>query len=125
EFATLRTVGASVRQVRRAVLVEGVVTGVLASIVGLFVGLGLAKALEALFRADGLRLPLTHLIFATRTVVITLALGVGVTFLASLMPAVRATRVPPIAALREGSVLPPSPLTRFAPAAASGVIAGA
>jgi putative ABC transport system permease protein len=123
EFATLRAVGASARQVRRTVLLEGLVTGAVASTIGLFAGLGLATTLEALFRADGLKLPLTHLIFATRTIVVSLALGVGVTLLASLLPAVRATRVPPIAAVREGSVLPPSRLARFAPAATAGVLA--
>lgn len=117
EFATLRTIGASSRQVRFAVLVEGLVTGFLASVVGLFVGLGLAKALEALFRADGIRLPVTALVFATRTVIVSLVVGTVVTLVASLLPAVRATRVPPIAAVREGSVLPPSRLARFGPAA--------
>ena len=125
EFATLRTVGASARQVRRAVLLEGLVTGAVASAIGLFVGLGLAKGLEMLFRANGLKLPLTHLIFATRTIAVSLLLGVGVTLLASLLPAVRATRVPPIAAVREGSVLPPSRLGRFAPAAGAAVMAAA
>jgi putative ABC transport system permease protein len=123
EFATLRTVGASARQIRRAVLLEGLVTGAVASAIGLFVGLGLAKGLEALFRADGLKLPLTHLTFATRTIAVSLLIGVGVTLLASLLPAVRATRVPPIAAVREGSVLPPSRLDRFAPAAGAAVMA--
>ncbi len=118
EFATLRTLGASVRQVRRTVLVEGIATGFLASIVGLFVGLGLAKGLEALFRADGLKLPLTGLIVATRTVIVSVSVGVVVTLVASLLPAVRATRVPPIAAVREGSVLPPSRLARAGPAVA-------
>ena len=50
-------------------MLEGLVTGLLASAVGLFVGLGLAKALEALFKADGIGLPVTGLVFATRTVV--------------------------------------------------------
>jgi len=124
EFATLRTLGASSRQVRAAVMLEGAVTGLVASAFGLFVGLGLAKALEALFKADGLKLPLTGLVFATRTVIVSLVVGTAVTFLASLWPAVRATRVPPIAAVREGSVLPPSRLARFGPAAALVVLVG-
>jgi putative ABC transport system permease protein len=123
EFATLRTLGATARQVRRTVVLEALLTGLLASAVGLFVGLGLAKALEALFKANGLKLSLTHLIFSTRTVVVSLALGTAVTVVASLLPAQRATRVPPIAAVREGSVLPPSRLARFAPAAALLVVA--
>jgi putative ABC transport system permease protein len=125
EFATLRTLGATARQVRRAVVLEGLVTGFLASAVGLAVGLGLAKALEALFKAYGLKLPLPGLVFATRTVIVSLAIGTGVTLVASLLPALRATRVPPIAAVREGSVLPPSRLARFGPAVALVVCAGA
>jgi putative ABC transport system permease protein len=125
EFATLRTLGATARQVRRTVLLEGLVIGLLASAVGLLVGLGLARALEALFRANGLKLPLTGLVFATRTVIVSLAVGTAVTLVASLWPALRATRVPPIAAVREGSVLPPSRLARFGPAAALLVCAAA
>ena len=125
EFATLRALGASSRQVRRAVVLEGLVTGLVASAIGLVVGLGLAKGLEALFRADGVRLPLTSLVFTTRTVIVSLVVGTVVTVVASLWPAVRATRVPPIAAVREGSVLPPSRLARFGPAVALVVCAAA
>ena len=115
EFATLRTMGATSRQVRRVVVLEGFVTGFFASVVGLFVGLGLAKGLEEIFKASGFTLPLTSLVFATRTIVVSLVVGTLVTVLASLWPALRATRVPPIAAVREGSVLPPSRLARFGP----------
>jgi putative ABC transport system permease protein len=118
EFATLRTLGASSRQVREAVLLEALATGVLASTAGLFVGLGLAKALEALFRAEGLKLALPGLVFAPRTVIVSLAVGTAVTVAASLRPALRATRIPPIAAVREGSLLPPSRFARFRPAVA-------
>jgi putative ABC transport system permease protein len=118
EFATLRTLGATSRQVRFTVMLEGLVTGLLASAVGLFVGLGLAKGLEALFTATGATLPSAGLVFATRTVIVSLAVGTGVTLVASLWPAVRATRVPPIAAVREGTMLPPSRLARFGPAVA-------
>jgi putative ABC transport system permease protein len=125
EFATLRTLGATARQVRGSVLLEGLVTGLVASAVGLFAGLALARALEALFRAGGLKLPLAGLVFATRTVLLSLAVGTAVTLVASLVPALRATRVPPIAAVREGSVLPPSRLARFGPAVALGICAAA
>ncbi len=113
EFATLRTLGASRRQVRRAVLVEALVTGVLASITGLFFGLALAKGLFWLFNAVGFTLPNNGLPFRARTVILSLAVGIIVTVLASLRPAFRATRVPPIAAVREGSVLPPGRFARF------------
>ena len=107
EFATLRTLGASRKQVMRSVVIEGLVIGLLASVVGLFAGVGLAKLLTAL----GGDLPEAGMVFALRTVLISLALGTVITLLASIMPALRATRVPPIAAVREGSTLPPS---RFA-----------
>ena len=115
EFATLRAVGATGGQVRRVVIIEGLVLGTFASLVGLFVGLALAKGLDALFKAFGADLPQRGLVFAWRTVIISMALGIIVTLLASLRPAVRATRVPPIAAVREGSILPPSRFARFGP----------
>ena len=107
EFATLRTLGASRKQVMRSVVIEGLVIGLLASVVGLFAGVGLAKLLTAI----GGDLPEAGMVFALRTVLVSLALGTVITLLASIMPALRATRVPPIAAVREGSTLPPS---RFA-----------
>jgi putative ABC transport system permease protein len=107
EFATLRTLGASRRQVMRSVVLEGLVIGLLASVIGLFAGLGLAKLLSSI----GGELPEAGMVFSLRTVLVSLALGTVITLLASLMPALRATRVPPIAAVREGSMLPP---TRFA-----------
>jgi putative ABC transport system permease protein len=106
EFAILRTLGASRRQVLRAILLESVTVGVLASVTGLFVGLGLAKGLFALFDAVGFTLPNSGLVFQGRTVIVALLVGILVTVAASLRPALRATRVPPIAAVREGSVLP-------------------
>jgi putative ABC transport system permease protein len=112
EFATLRSLGASRRQVLRSVLVEGFCIGVLASIVGLFAGLGLAKGLNALFDALSLSLPTTSLVLETRTVIVSLVLGIGVTMVSSLVPALRATRIPPVAAMREGATLPPSRVSR-------------
>jgi putative ABC transport system permease protein len=108
ELATLRTLGASRRQVLRSIIFEALVVGTLASLVGLFFGLVLAKVLFWVFGLVGFILPNTGLVFLTRTSVIAaLAAGILVTLVASLRPAIRATRVPPIAAVREGSVLPP------------------
>ena len=112
EFATLRTLGASRKQVLGSVVVEGLVIGVLGSLIGLFAGLGLAKGLQSLFAASGMQLPDAGTVFATRTVIVSLAAGIIVTLLASLVPAVRATRVAPIAAVREGAILPPGRLAR-------------
>ncbi len=113
EFATMRTLGASRRQVLMSIFVEALVVGTLASLTGLFLGLGLAKGLFKLFDAVGFTLPNQGLIFETRTVVISLFVGIVVTLLASLRPAVRATRVPPIAAVREGATLPESRFARY------------
>ena len=113
ELATLRTLGASRRQVRVSVVLEALVMGVLASIVGLFLGLGLAKGLFALFDAVGFTLPNNGILLETRTIVVSLALGIIVTLIASFFPALRATRVPPIAAVREGAELPPGRFHRF------------
>jgi putative ABC transport system permease protein len=123
EFATLRTLGASRRQVLRAVLLEAFVIGLLASVIGLFVGLGLAKGLRALFVAFGIDLPQTGTVLAGRTVIDSLLLGTGVTVLASVVPALRATRVPAIAAVREGATLPHSRFASYAPYLAVATVA--
>jgi putative ABC transport system permease protein len=113
ELATLRSLGATRRQVLGSVMLEAFVIGTLASLVGLFLGLALAKGLNALFVSAGINLPQASTVFATRTIVISLAVGILITMLAALRPALRATRVPPIAAVREGAVLPPSRFARF------------
>jgi putative ABC transport system permease protein len=113
EFATLRTLGASRRQVLGSVIVEALVTGLVASVVGLFVGLGLAIGLFKLFDAVGFTLPNNGLVLETRTIVVSLLVGTLITVLASLRPAIRATRVPPIAAVREGAKLAPGRLHRY------------
>jgi putative ABC transport system permease protein len=125
ELATLRTLGASRRQVRLSVLLEALVIGVLASIVGLGLGYLLAKGLNALFEALDLALPQTDLVFATRTVVVSLLVGVLVTLLAGFFPALRATRVPPISVVREGATLPKGRFSRFTPVLALVAIVGA
>ncbi|MBA2615219.1 MAG: ABC transporter permease [Actinobacteria bacterium] len=115
EFATLRTLGASRRQVLGSVILEALVIGLLSAIIGLFAGLGLAIGLNELFKALNLELPSTDTVFATRTIVVSLLIGTVVTVLAGLFPAIRATRVPPIAAVREGAELPKSRLAPLAP----------
>jgi putative ABC transport system permease protein len=113
ELATLRTLGATQRQVLMSVLIEALAIGILASVVGLFAGLGLARGLNSLLVSFGIDLPQTSTVFKTRTIVVALVVGILVTLLAALRPALRSTRVPPIAAVREGSVLPPSRFARF------------
>ncbi|HEY2601031.1 MAG TPA: FtsX-like permease family protein [Thermoleophilaceae bacterium] len=106
EFATLRTLGANRRQVLRAVLLEAVVVGLLAAVVGLFAGFLIAKGLFSLFDAVGFTLPNSGIVFETRTAIVAILVGLVVTVAASLRPAIRATRVQPIEAVREGATLP-------------------
>ena len=113
ELATLRTLGASRKQVLWSVVLEALVIGILASLAGLLLGLGLAVGLNALLITAGIELPSSGMVLAPRTVIVSLAVGILITLLASIRPAMRATRVPPIAAVREGSILPPSRFARF------------
>ena len=115
EFATIRTIGGSRRQILWSVILEAGVIGFLASLIGLFLGLALAAGLNALFKALNFDLPTQGLVFAPRTIIVSMLIGVIVTLLAGLFPAIRATRVPPIAAVREGFVLPRGRLARFTP----------
>ena len=113
EFALLRTLGASRRQVMRQVLFEGLLIGVIGSVVGLLAGLALAPGLRALFKALGADLPSSGNVVEPRTIIVSLLLGTMVTVVSGFGPAIRATHVPPVAALREGAVLPPSRGSRF------------
>ena len=86
EFATLRTIGASRRQVLGSVILESLVIGLIASLVGLGLGVFLAEGIQALFKSLGADFPTADRVFATRTVVVSLVIGVGITLLAGLFP---------------------------------------
>jgi putative ABC transport system permease protein len=125
ELATLRTLGASRRQVLGSVVLEALVVGLVGSIVGLLLGLAIAVGLKSFLAATGFELPGGGIVFAPRTIVVSLAAGTLIALLASLRPALRATRIEPIAAVREGAVMPRSRFARYALPASAAVIAGA
>jgi putative ABC transport system permease protein len=125
ELGLMRALGATRRQVLTAVLAEAFVIGVGASLIGLAGGILVGKGMLALFKAFGADLPHTGTAIETRTIVLALVVGIVVTLAAGLMPALRATRVAPVEALREGASLPPGRLHRWVPwiAAAIGALA--
>ncbi|UPK75027.1 ABC transporter permease [Nocardioidaceae bacterium SCSIO 66511] len=108
ELALLRAVGASRRQVTGSVLLEAVIVGFIGSTVGLLAGWGLASLLRSLFALIGLDLSQTPLVFDARTVIVSYLVGMIVTIVAAYLPARRASRIPPVAALRDDVALPES-----------------
>jgi putative ABC transport system permease protein len=99
EFGMLRTLGAGRGQILGSVIVEALAIGILGALLGLAGGYAIAVGLNALFVAIGIDLPTTALVTKDRTIVVSLLIGIGVTLISSVVPALRATRVPPIAAL--------------------------
>ena len=100
QLGLLRAVGATRRQVRRLVTVEAAIIGLVASALGVLAGLGLAVGLLGLFSLVGLDLPAASPALAPRTIVISMVVGVLASVLAALIPARRAGRVSPAAAMR-------------------------
>lgn len=101
ELALLRAIGATGKQVSRSVMLESLVIGVVSTVIGIGVGVLLSFGLRALFDAIGFSLPSGPLVVSPRTIIVAVIVGVGVTLLASLAPARKARRVPPIAAMRD------------------------
>ncbi len=104
ENALLRALGAKKRQILVSVLVEALAVGLIASVVGIGLGVLVAGALKALLGALGFELPGGGLVLTASTVIISLLVGVGVTVVAAISPARRAGKVPPVAAMREVAV---------------------
>ncbi len=109
ESALLRALGAGRGQVLRSVVFEAGVVGVAASLVGLAAGVGVAGLLKGLFDAAGFALPAGGITVTTGTVVAGLAVGIVVTLVAGIAPAIQASRVAPLAALRAVAVERTSP----------------
>ncbi|MFE2012844.1 ABC transporter permease [Streptomyces sp. NPDC059491] len=101
EIGLMRAIGSSRRQVNRSVLVEAVLLGVVGSVAGVAAGVGLAVGLMKLMSAVGMELSTRDLTVKWTTPVVGLVLGVVVTVLAAYIPARRAGKVSPMAALRD------------------------
>jgi putative ABC transport system permease protein len=101
ELGLLRALGASGGQVTRSVLAEAVIVGLLASAAGLGLGVLIAIGLTSLLKAFGIALPSSGLQFLPRTIWVSLIVGTVVTLVAAVSPALRASRIPPIAAMRD------------------------
>ncbi|WP_457031601.1 ABC transporter permease [Kitasatospora sp. P5_F3] len=107
ETALLRAVGASRRQVVRAVLAEAGLLGLGASAAGIALGLGIATALRPLLNASGAGLPDGPLVISPDALVRSLLVGVGVTVLAAWLPSRKAAKVAPVEALTSVDQTPP------------------
>jgi putative ABC transport system permease protein len=101
ELALLRAVGASRAQVTRSMLGEAFATGLVGSAIGLALGVPLAIGLQALLRAFGFGPPASGIVFLPRTVIVSLVVGTGITLISAIGPARRASRIPPVAAMRD------------------------
>ncbi|MFF5436719.1 ABC transporter permease [Streptomyces achromogenes] len=112
EIALLRAIGASRRQVSRAVLLESLLVGLLASAAGFLLGLVIAALLPGVLSTGGSTLPEGPLVIGPRPVLAALAVGVGVTVLAAWLPARRAARVAPVEAMRTAGQPPATTRTR-------------
>ncbi|HEX8206935.1 MAG TPA: ABC transporter permease, partial [Solirubrobacteraceae bacterium] len=103
ELGLVRLIGASRRQVLSTVVLEAFTIGLLGSVVGLGVGYGLALGLQSAFAAIGLDLPEAGTVFSSTTVIVAMLVGTVITTLAGLVPALRATKIAPVTALRDAS----------------------
>ncbi|HEY5153383.1 MAG TPA: FtsX-like permease family protein [Acidimicrobiales bacterium] len=102
ELALLRAIGAGPGQIFRSVLGEALVVGVLASILGTVLGIGIALGLQAILSASGFGTSGTSLVFTVSPFIAAVVIGLGVTLVSALLPAWKATTVPPVAGLRDG-----------------------
>ncbi|WP_237741622.1 ABC transporter permease [Tsukamurella sp. 1534] len=100
ELALLRAIGAGRGQVRNSVVLEALIVGILGSAAGLAVGVALAVGLQAAVKAAGAGFPDTGLVVSPSVIVTVMLVGTVVTVVSALIPAVRASKVPPVAAMR-------------------------
>jgi len=106
ELALFRALGASGGQVMLTVVVEALIVGIVASAVGVVVGIGIAIVLKGLLSSLGIDLPSSGTVIQLRTVIVSIVIGTIVTVVAAIVPARRAARIAPIEALREAQDRP-------------------
>ncbi len=121
EFALMRALGTTRGQILAIVGVEALAIGVAASALGLAAGVGFARLLNALFDVVGFGIPTSAVVLEARTVVVAASVGIGTTLASALIPALRATRVPPVRAM-SGALPDPSARTRRLVGAAAVVL---
>ena len=104
EMAMLRILGAKRSQILSSTVLEALAVGLIASLVGVFAGMGVALIIRALLNAAGTGLPSAGLVLKPRTVILGLGVGTTVTLLSSIFPAIKASSVKPLAALRDVAI---------------------
>ena len=104
ELALMRAVGATGTQVVWMVVIEAIIVGVVASVLGIAFGFLIAQGLTSVMSGIGFDLPSTTAPLAPRTIIVGVAVGLFVTVAAAVLPAVRASRIPPVAALQDVDV---------------------
>lgn len=104
ENALLRAVGASRRQIISSLLVESVIVGFLASAIGFVAGIGMSTVLKSLMASFGIDIPAGSVVLLPRTAIVSFVVGVAMTVFAAVSPSVRASRVAPVAALRDVAI---------------------
>jgi putative ABC transport system permease protein len=100
ELALLRSIGANAKQVRRLIVIEAMIVAVVATVAGVFGGLLVAQLIIWLFNQAGAGFPSVDMLLLPRTIIVSLVVGIGVVLLSVLLPARRASRIPPVAAMR-------------------------
>ena len=106
ELALFRALGASGRQVMMSVMVEALAIGLVSSVLGVLLGIGIAILLKGALNATGFEIPASGTVILARTFIVSIVVGTVVTVIAALVPARRAARVSPIEALREAQDRP-------------------
>ncbi len=112
ELGLLRAIGATGRQVSRSVLFEALLVGIFSTITGIVLGFFFAGGLRALLNGLGFAFPTGDLSLAPRTIIWAAAVGIGVTFVSSIIPARRARTISPIAAIQSDQRLGGASLRR-------------